>query len=234
MLKNFDFPELRKNEINSMKASEAFIKGLPRRFFNKERKIFIVGFHKTGTSSMGKALQVLGYTVCGSLKEAYNYKNEELNFKKFLLNKAKPNLNKYDAFQDTPWFLLYKELYAMYPNAYFILTTRDTSSWIKSVQKHFGKGKYKFHDMIYGSFDSFHNEKKYIDIYEEHNSDVKQFFASRGNFKVIDIDQFNWQELCFFLGVNEPLWDFPHANRSSSRGSLLNKLKKFIKDKYYN
>ena len=228
-----NFPELRKSEINSMKASEAFIKGLPRRIFTRKKKVFIVGFHKTGTSSMGKALQLLGYTVCGSLREAYNCKDQDNNFLDFLLEKAKTNLNKYNAFQDTPWFLLYKELYTMYPDAYFILTTRNTRNWIKSIQKHFGKGKFKFHDKIYGSFDSFTHESTYVKIYEQHNSDVKKFFSDKGNFKVIDIKHFNWEQLCGFLGHDKPFWNFPHTNRSSARGSLYNWIKRLIKNKYY-
>ena len=122
------FPELNRNEQNSLKMSSAFLLGLFRRIFLKrKRKVFIIGFHKTGTSTLGKALQILGYTVCGSLKEAYDY---DLNkdVKSYILEKAKPLLNTYDSFQDTPWFLIYKELYQLYPDAYFILTKRSENA----------------------------------------------------------------------------------------------------------
>jgi hypothetical protein len=229
------FPEFARNEINSMKASEAFFKGFMRRIFKKNtKKIFIVGFHKTGTSSIGKALQILGFTVCGSLKEAHNYGNiEKKEFKNYILDKAKLNLNKFDSFQDTPWFLMYKELYYMYPNAYFILTTRNTKDWIKSVQKHFEKNRYYFHEIIYGSYDSILCQTAYINIYEEHNKAVKHFFVENKNFISLDVKDFNWTNLCEFLNETKPVWKFPHTNKSINRGSLLNKVKRFIKNRFY-
>ena len=54
------FPEFKKSEVNSMKASKAFWLGIfSRVFVSRKQKVFIVGFHKTGTSSMGKSLTVI-------------------------------------------------------------------------------------------------------------------------------------------------------------------------------
>ena len=61
----------------------------------------MIGFHKTGTSSYGKALQRLGYKVCGSLKEAYDYESSGLKFNEYLIEKAKPLFEKYDALSIT-------------------------------------------------------------------------------------------------------------------------------------
>jgi len=33
----------------------------------RKQKIFVIGFHKTGTSSLGAALEILGYTVCDAV-----------------------------------------------------------------------------------------------------------------------------------------------------------------------
>lgn len=228
------FPELHMNEINSMKFSKAFLSGVLRRIFcTQNRKIFVIGFHKTGTSSLGKALQVLGYKVCGSLKEAYGYK-EKPDVKEYILNKARPLMLKYDAFQDTPWFILYKELYRLFPDSYFILTVRQEEQWLKSVQRHFGDNFFHFHDFIYGTTDSFVDSDQYLKQFNSHNQEVKEFFKDNPNFMVFDVSMNGWKELCNFLGVRKPIFHkFPNANKASQRNSLFSKVKKKIKGLYY-
>ena len=34
----------------------------------RDSKVFCIGFHKTGTSSLGAALKILGYKVCGPVE----------------------------------------------------------------------------------------------------------------------------------------------------------------------
>lgn len=227
------FPELKRNEQNSLKMSTAFLLGLFRRIFLKrKRKVFVIGFHKTGTSTLGKALQILGYTVCGSLKEAYDY---DLNkdVKSYILEKAKPLLSTYDSFQDTPWFLIYKELYQLYPDAYFILTKRSEERWIKSVQKHFGTHQFKFHDYIYGTTDTINDENIYLKRYQNHNLEVELFFEGKSNFLIFDIENSSWETLVSFLGVPKPFVSFPHANKAGDNLLLQTKLKSLIKQLYY-
>ena len=227
------FPEIRRDEVNSMKASEAFFIGLFRRIFNKrKKKVFIIGFHKTGTSSMGKALQILGYTVCGSIKEAKDYPKKDKPYE-YIFNKAIPLLQKYDAFQDTPWFLFYRELYQMFPDDYFILTTRENDKWIKSVQKHFGNSKFMYHDLIYSTNESLNNETEYLKTYQNHNHECTLFFEGKSNFLKIDIQEFEWDKLTSFLNVNKPFVTFPHVNKSSDRRSYISKVRRFIKTIYY-
>lgn len=229
------FPELNRHEQDSMKASEAFLCGLSRRILNSsKKKVFVIGFHKTGTSSLGKALQMLGFKVCGSLKGEDDLQLTDFSdFKLHLLKKAEQKAEIYDAFQDTPWFLIYKELYTTYPDAYFILTKREEQSWIKSVNKHFGDKYYEYHNRIYGTLDSLNHKELYINRYKKHNQEVSDFFEHKGNFLVLDIKNFNWDRLCGFLDVNVPLFKFPHANKASSRGSYFNKNKSYIKKHYY-
>ena len=82
-----------------------------------KEKVFVIGFQKTGTTSLELALNYLGYSVYSVDKNLFKYKNkEELN----IYIKAK--LENWDAVQDMPWPLFYKELYELYPNAKFIFT----------------------------------------------------------------------------------------------------------------
>lgn len=60
-------------------------------------KIFGLGFQKTGTKSLGAALDILGYRVCGPVgaKDPDIAKNVRP-----LIHSLVPL---YDAFQDNPW-----------------------------------------------------------------------------------------------------------------------------------
>ncbi|WP_179005964.1 sulfotransferase family protein [Winogradskyella forsetii] len=220
-----------------MKPSTEFLLGLRRRLFSKPKtKVFVIGFHKTGTSSMGRALQLLGYRVCGSLKEGIDLDKIKIAPKSFLLKNTHGVLETYDAFQDTPWFLMYKELYYTFPNAKFILTIRDEDQWIKSVQKHFGKNSFQYHDYIYKSNDAFANEKHYREIYNKHNIACKAFFSeNKKNLLVIDLqkDVNKWELMCNYLNVKQPIVNFPYANKANYSSKWSSKLKKKIKKFYY-
>jgi hypothetical protein len=108
-------------------------------------KVFGIGFHKTGTSCLDKALEILGYRVCrenfgNKVFEQLGYQlclenlEEIPSFQKDIYKVAHSLVDKYDAFQDVPWFLFYEELYKKHPNSKFVLTTRATDSWIRSVK----------------------------------------------------------------------------------------------------
>ena len=87
-------------------------------------------------------------------------------------------VDKYDAFVNLPWPLFYEHLANEYPDAKFILTIRDTETWIKSVTKHFaGRPVAPFDLFTYGGPFA-NNQDMYIQCYEQHNKDVQQYFAN--------------------------------------------------------
>jgi len=231
------FPELNRQELNSMKPSIPFLLGLRRRFFSKPKeKVFVIGFHKTGTSSMGKALQLLGYRVCGSLKEGIDVDKVKLSDKSYLMENTHGVLENYDAFQDTPWFLMYEQLYHVFPNAKFILTIRDEEKWLNSVKKHFGNNAFLYHDYIYKTDNVVIDETNYIAIYNAHIKACKIFFDKmQKDLLIIDLehDTNKWQLLCSYLGVKPPKTKFPYANKANYSGKFSSKLKKKIKNLYY-
>ncbi len=95
-------------------------------------KIFGIGFHKTGTTSLGTALHDLGYSVCGLRKGALSY---------ILRGDLEPVfglVERYDAFEDNPWPLLYRELDQRFAGSKFILTVRERNDWLASAVNHFG------------------------------------------------------------------------------------------------
>lgn len=179
-----------------------------------EEKIFCIGFHKTGTKSLAAALTYLGYRVTGP-----NWVTNP-RIREQALSLALGLIPSYDAFQDNPWPVLYKELHEQFPNARFILTLRSGETWLRSVVRHFGENGSPMREWIYGSGRGFPkgNEARYLARFEEHNRDVIKHFQKRtsGRFLVLRIaDGEGWESLCSFLEKPIPTIAFPHANRTA-------------------
>lgn len=174
-------------------------------------KIFCIGFHKTGTTSLSKALKILGYKVKGP------FGVRDKNIQKNALSKAKSFVPKFDAFQDNPWPILYKEMDNLYPESKFILTIRDNDSWIKSQIKYFGTAETEMRKWIYGFGSPVNNEQVYLETYKNHNKSVITYFKDRPNdILVMKLEQdFNWPTLCDFLNISDiPDSPFPYLNKS--------------------
>ncbi len=182
-----------------------------------ETNIFCIGFHKTGTTSLAVALKALGYRVTGP--NGVNDPNIENN----VLSMAYKLVEKYDAFQDNPWPIIYKELDAKYPGNKFILTLRSPDTWIKSQVMHFGCKHTPMRKWIYGVGCPEGNEDIYIKRFEDHNKEVLDYFKNRPkDLLVMDLAQGDgWDKLCPFLGVEIPNLPFPHANKADERKSFI-------------
>lgn len=231
------FPELSRKNRYGLGPTTCFFRGLLRRpaRMNGE-KIFMVGFHKTGTTSLARALQILGYRVCGFVAPDRDIDPSMHSSDELFERAYKPLLHAYDAFEDTLWFIYYKKLAKMYPDAKFILTVRPEESWYKSMVRHFGGYDRKIFHWIYDGYgDPSGNRTTFIDTYVRHNREVMDYFgAGNTNFLVMHMPRdFNWQTLCGFLDHKEPFGSFPHANTASSRETIRRKIIDRMKSWYY-
>lgn len=182
-------------------------------------KVFAIGFQKTGTSSLGKALEILGYRV-GGYWPFRDYGNHQNLTYELLLNRAFELVEKYDAFQDTPWPILYQDLDRKYPNSKFILVIRDPDDWIRSVLKDFGHYPNAIHELIYGVPFPEGYESIWIEKYEKHNSDVKKYFKDRpSDLLVMNLNygETCWENLAPFLGKEIPNCPWPHTNKARNK-----------------
>lgn len=173
-------------------------------------KIFGIGLSRTGTSSLTKALQMLGY-------KAIHYPRL-----KDIFELAK----KYDAMTDTTVCVCFEELDKRFPNSKFILTTRDIKSWLKSCKWFFslekalnsprykrtgnllGKQQIYLREKLYGS--KFFSEK-YKQYFINYHNKVKDYFKDR--LLIMNIgkgDGFN--KLCPFLEKPILQKHFPHLH----------------------
>jgi hypothetical protein len=187
-------------------------------------KVFCIGFHKTGTTSLEMALKKLGYTVTGS----FGTKDPDIANK--VHEMAYAMVEKFDAFEDNPWPILYRELDQRFPDSKFALTRRPTENWIRSQVKDFASTETPMRRWIYGEDAGcpLGNEETYTVRYERHNREVQEYFADRPNdLLIIDLpNDDGWSRLCPFLGRTVPDEPFPHANKASWSRKLKNWLRK--------
>ncbi|MEO0473493.1 MAG: sulfotransferase family protein [Bacteroidota bacterium] len=192
-------------------------------------KVFGIGFHKTGTSSLGEALRILGYRNIANytpdLLPAIQASDWETVYQ---------FCDRHDAFQDNPWPLLYQQLDQRYPNSKFVLTYRPAEKWLQSVRKHFGGSSTAMREWIYaGHGDPIGQESLYETTYRQHIEAVKTYFSDRPqDLLILDWAKADgWEKLCPFLDVPIPAKPFPHTNAAKDRKAinhLKHRIKKFF------
>lgn len=176
----------------------------------KSRKVFCIGWHKTGTTTIGSALLQLGFSVLGCrLDMVHPLRSGNLEIPLSLAGE-------FDAVQDVPWACLYKELDQRYPNSLFILTIRGESDWLSSAKRHFGSMDIPLHEWIYGKGVLIGNESLYVERFRKHQSGVLKYFKNRpDDLLIFDLTQGDgWDKLCNFLSINKPSTKFPHENKA--------------------
>lgn len=184
-------------------------------------KVFCIGMFKTGTTSMGKALEILGYhTLNGPwwpdgimLRDPWHEQPDEWpKYDEIIKTQAEI----YDAFQDYPWMYCYEKCDRWFPGSRFILTVRDPVKVAESDIRMWRNNKVAGHQIP--------AKEKFIARYNRHYESVSRYFAGRNNLLVIDITEgAGWPEICGFLDKPVPQRDFPHLNkgRNSAQRSIL-------------
>lgn len=190
-------------------------------------KVFVIGFHKTGTTSLRWALIRLGYTPAPSRAIREQHVGDGLRDQVLRI------AEQYDAFQDNPWPIFYRDLDAHFPDSRFILSIRPTEQWLRSAVRHFGHKDTPMRERIYGAGygHPVGNEDVYRARYDQHNREVMAYFRDRPDdllvFDVADPDP--WTRLCGFLGADIPDEPFPRAQTAEQRerqlsGNMLRRL----------
>ena len=174
-------------------------------------KIFGIGFHKTGSTTLETALITLGYDTVGKKDHLF----EDLQNNRWA--PVDEVVQQHDAFRDMPWPLFYDKLDDHYPGSKYILTVRDSRQWLASCVNHYkDKGHAEFAH-IYGTGNQFPlgNEDVWMERYLSHNRAVREYFRDRPeDFLEVDWEKGSgWNELCTFLDQPRPDRPFPHANQ---------------------
>ena len=183
-------------------------------------KIFVVGFQKTGTTSVDFALQALGLDGI----EVYSSLNPILdpdapNAREVIRDHIIERMQTADVVQDSPCPFFFEEFDEAFPDAKFILTWRPVDSWLKSYGNFFRNRNLPLRRFMYG-VDQFHgHEDRYRQIYVEQNQKIRDHFANRpGKLLQMNLAEGDgWYELVNFLGPDF-LPPFPRKNVGKKKG----------------
>jgi len=175
-------------------------------------RVFGVGLSRTGTSSLTKALSVLGWKAV----------HWPLSIKEICAA---------EAATDITVSVRFRELDQSFPGSKFVLTVRAVGSWMESLRSYFDLAHARYvkrslypaqwdfvadaERKLYGKllgFSKFTDEQLF-DAYNNHERAVRRYFTTRpAQLLVFDVSE-GWSPLCRFLGVPIPAERFPHWNR---------------------
>jgi hypothetical protein len=181
-------------------------------------KIFCVGLHKTATTSLHHAMEILGldswhWSSAHTAKAIWREMNND---------GTSATVDRYDALGDLPIPMLYRQLDRAYPGSRFILTLRDEASWLDAVRRHFDTRHNRFregwskdpftnrvHQVLYGRQDF--DAPTFLERYRRHNREVLAYFASRPqDLLTMEIGKdTGWDALCSFLDIPRPKMNYP-------------------------
>lgn len=183
-------------------------------------KIFGVGLPKTGTSSLSRALEILGYRSCHFPHDPVTV--AELKAGRYDLS----ILQEYDALTDVPVPAVFAQLDAVWPGSKFVLTVRDLPSWLESCRHApfnqpdqvpaVGSMREFYRVLLYGTV--VFQADRFAWVYETHERQVTEHFAGENSNRLLVLDLVGgegWERLCPFLGVPAPDVPFPHLNPGS-------------------
>jgi hypothetical protein len=157
--------------------------------------------HKTGTTSLHKALTILGYDSAHWksvrwAKEIWMEMNEtpaaafSTDEATLLLPPRSLTLEQHYALSDLPIPMLFEKLDKSYPGSKFILTLRNEERWLRSVERHWTNSNQfqetwkkennfprQLHAELYGQADF--DPTVFLARYRRHNEEVLAHFKDR-------------------------------------------------------
>jgi sulfotransferase family protein len=201
-------------------------------FFNKE-KIFCLSIQRTGTTSVGSFFKTHNYNVAGygvSSSNKWSWHWIDGNYEKIF---SSPSFKKNNVFEDDPWWCpeFYKVLFYRFPKSKFILFTRNSDDWFKSMLSHskgVNPGNSYMHSKIYrreldfndfllknpdllpkkyeltNSLEMNNHKQHYIEQYERHNHEVIDFFSKHSSNSLFIgklEDPQKWEKLAQFMNI---------------------------------
>jgi hypothetical protein len=182
----------------------------------RSTKIFGIGLPKTGTTSLGYCFRRLGFK-----HRSYDM-DLAVQVKRNQLAPVLAEVERHEAFEDWPWFAIYRELDQEFPNSKFILTMRkDTDTYVTSLKGHHDREGIRRKDFIkphwwnevHGVEPAEWDYDKSALRYERHNRDVLEYFGERVDKDLLVVCWENgdgWSKLCSFLNKRIPDEPFPH------------------------
>ena len=195
-----------------------------------------IGFPKTGTTSLARAMSILGFSTTHTLiEECARPWKDRTPAARDLLAKWLSGRVDFDVLEDRDYvgsalFPLFDRIDREVPGSRFILTVRDPASWLVSAKRF--QERYRVRDVsrpleldlgmviriqILGCLRP-SDDRKLLEAYESHNDRVRRHFAGSDRLLVMDVCAGDgWDVLCPFVGRPAPAVPFPYENRTAPR-----------------
>ena len=190
------------------------------------------GFGRTGTNSLRRALEVLGFGPCHHMYELGDYPEQLPNWEALARGEAvdwDEVFEGYRAQVDWPGARFWRELCAFYPDAKVVLSVREPQGWYDSMEKTIvphlercgasddgdqnSRLLMNYELISRQTFDGRISERAYaIGRFNAHIAEVQAEIAPE-RLLTFDVRE-GWGPLCAFLGVDVPDVDFPNTNSS--------------------
>lgn len=182
------------------------------------------GFGRTGTDSMKRALEELGFGPTHHMREVLADPAAIARWRAIAAG-ARPDWDEvftgWRSTVDWPSALFWRELAGYYPEAKVILTVRDPASWYTSfsatIQPHVVTGDPEsigcrlIGERVFGGRAD--DRAHAIAVYERNNAEVQAAIPAE-RLLVFRLGE-GWEKLCPFLGVPVPDTPFPHVNTAA-------------------
>jgi hypothetical protein len=186
--------------------------------------------YKTGTTSVGRALEKLGYKTFHGSSPFLDIPIDKFNWSSDEFAAYRPRVrslaNLYDAFEDFPFMWIYREMMDDFPDAKFVLTERDSTKVAQSdinMWKQLGRKNIP-------------DASAFIDRYEKHHDAVLTYFGDSKQLLRIELGRGDeWTKLCDFLCLPIPTnVPFPRANKRpyGKVGEFLYRIARNVKDQF--
>lgn len=173
----------------------------------RPRKVFEIGMPKTGTTSLGRCFQILGFRNKGYTPDIHREVVQEGR-----LERALRVIEQFDAFHDGPWHNMDPQILdRRFPGSRFVILERNDEDWYESMV-------YQYTVRTRRDWFKLRSKKEW-QAYKRLRYDlIRVYFANRpGDLLVMNIADGldRWEPLCRFLRVPVPDVPFPHLNRRS-------------------
>lgn len=196
-------------------------------------KVFGIGLNRTGTTSLSRALRLLGYAHAPYAPQLIEpaVRGDRRALARFA--------RRYDSFEDWPWPLVFRWLDRQFPGSKFVLTRRRTpEAWLKSLSQHCQDRplvtppeRVNFvhqpvitpneqHRLALGFEYPELAPEELLGHYRHHNATVRHYFRDRPGdlLEVCWEEGHGWPELCAFLGKRIPAdLAFPNVGAAERR-----------------
>jgi len=188
-------------------------------------EIIGAGFGRTGTESMKRALELIGFGPCYHMHEVLPDQGK-VDTWRAIANGEPGDWDKifvgYTSTVDWPGAFVWRDLATHFPDAKILLTNRSAESWFRSMDTTILEVMRSSTDpnSIAGNLlkkgvfsDNITDRDHIIEVFERNVADVQAAF-DKDRLLTFNIGD-GWEPLCEFLNCAVPDQPFPHSNRTA-------------------